>query len=226
MKKNLRMALGALLLLTGGCEFGRETPVVDDPVLTAPVADESERISADAAEMRAMREKIDELESRLSSAETPPLPETQPAPEETAGPETAPAEPEPAEIVPFEPTPVPPERGAMLAEFQGEAPLHRLRPAGPTLGESCGKGATITGDNRAGRVTLGAGPSNFCKITFGASHPFAAAPVCTASPASTGCGGWITVGTTTADGFFLLSQDGTVNFEPECIVNYICVVSE
>lgn len=60
----------------------------------------------------------------------------------------------------------------------------------PTLGPDCGIGATISGSDKAGHVTLGnidAQPNDLCTLTF--SAPYAKTPSCAASNETNG-GGW------------------------------------
>jgi len=60
----------------------------------------------------------------------------------------------------------------------------------PTLGPDCGIGATVTGSNKAGHITLGnidAQPNDLCTLTFSAPYPNT--PSCAASD-ETGGGGW------------------------------------
>ncbi|HEX5036924.1 MAG TPA: hypothetical protein VFX30_07170 [bacterium] len=227
----LVLGIAVLALSVSGCEYGKTFSVPEAPASAAPTEDITRKLddqaggaAMNAAEIRALRDRIDQLERRLAAAEdaAAAIPETQPVPT----PETA-----PAEIVPLEPqTPevVPPDGGASVGPaMQAATPsILRVQGAKPSLGAGCGAGATVTGNNSAGRIVMGSGPSNFCKITFGQPNPFTAAPICTASPSSTDCPGSITVGTTTSESFFLLPQDVTVNFNAHCSVNYICVQSD
>ena len=98
---------------------------------------------------------------------------------------------------------------------------HDTSFAAPALGANCGAGATISGSDLAGKVTIGAGTVSVCALTFASA--FANAPACTGmNEGSGGRPGPVGAKSTTTT----LLLDGTArngSLAEGDVISYICV---
>jgi hypothetical protein len=181
--------------------------------------DRERSLNAALEEIRALKERIVQLESRMESAAAA-----------TGG-----------EVLGQGVTPPPATSSQIFEDAIGNvglgisAPTHRLHLNGgirihgatpvviPTSG--CGDGASVTGNNSVGRVDLGSSAGNYCKIAFADPNPFTAPPICTASGTNQ-CKTGVTIGGITTAGFFIHPGDITTNFESDCGVSFICIQSD
>lgn len=88
-----------------------------------------------------------------------------------------------------------------------------------TPGADCGFGATIVGDDQAGKVTLGQEATNTCTLTFLAASPNGT--TCTASNETNGGGYSIPVGTKATKTAVVLG--GRLPWVDGDVISYICV---
>ncbi len=87
----------------------------------------------------------------------------------------------------------------------------------PTLGPDCGAGASITGSDSAGKVTLGTSPSS-CTLTFGVPYPNA--PACEATNETNGGGYSLAVGTKTT--VSTLDLNSSMSWSAGDVISYLC----
>lgn len=85
----------------------------------------------------------------------------------------------------------------------------------PSLGAGCGSGATITGSDTAGKLTLGSG-SNICVLTFSAAQTNA--PACMAMNETNGGGHAVSAGLRTSTTQLMID----VPWSDGDTISYIC----
>ena len=89
----------------------------------------------------------------------------------------------------------------------------------PTLGTDCGAGASIVGSQWAGKVTMGAGTTTTCMLTF--TSPFLNAPACVATNETNGR----PIGTQSTASTVLFVADPLTgaSLSSNDVVSYICM---
>lgn len=110
--------------------------------------------------------------------------------------------------------------GAAMAQVTSVQPdvFGRFVAAGPapTLA-TCGTSSTVSGNDTAGKITIGTGTPSACTITF--SRAFAVAPSCYAVDETTAAKNAVTAASTTT-AVVLTFAAATVNSD---VIAYICI---